>query len=197
MEKVHGHQNNGIAAARGHENARLEYERELARANFVRAVRLGQQLGLDEQTIRQHQRAAIAQFLAEFQNYHGAAALIAEYGLTAQDVHALIEELLSRPELEARRVFSLSNGRLAHTSIAEQIQEFSERQTDVLKRRQGDPQSRRLPLCQLFPISIFRKWRDWGEFPPMKLREVTTGDRHPSFLLSQHIRKAARGGKAL
>jgi len=100
------------------ENERAEYERELERSNFVRAAHLAKQLGLAEKTIKEHQLAALTQFLIEYQNFEGAEKLIAEYKLTAQEFDILIKELLKRPELKSRKLFGLEPSWLARTITA-------------------------------------------------------------------------------
>ncbi len=128
--------NSTVAAACGQKEEREEFERERARGNFVRAASLAQQLSLDEQTVRELQRAALGQFLAEFQNFEGAAKLIEDYGFTAEELHQLVEQQLARPELAAQRAFSLFSGKPEHLSIAEQIRRFAEQQISRLKKRE-------------------------------------------------------------
>jgi hypothetical protein len=125
-----------VDAACGQKAGLEEVERERARGNFVRAASLARQLSLDEQTVRELQRAALSQFLAEFQNFEGAARLVKEYGFTAEELRQLVEQQLARPELVSQQTFSLFSGKPGHLSIAEQIRRFAEQQISRLKKHE-------------------------------------------------------------
>jgi hypothetical protein len=115
----------------------LEFYRALARRNFVRAVETGRALGLDEQRLRPIQHDALRQFLAEYQNFDGAARLCADYCLTAEELSALAADLIARKKLDAQTTFSQRTGRHAYLSVAAQIRAFVARQAPALRGRAG------------------------------------------------------------
>jgi hypothetical protein len=108
-------------------DARRQVEHEKQNRNFVRAAHLAASSRLDEQQVRSLQRAAVRQYLEEFHNFTGAERLISEYKLSKQEVHEIIAELLSAPELERQASFCFDGGKPTHLSVAEQIQRFAER----------------------------------------------------------------------
>ncbi|HZS03730.1 MAG TPA: hypothetical protein VFD58_02565 [Blastocatellia bacterium] len=120
----------GVTPAQGREAQWYEFYRALAERNFVRAGDLAGQLNVDAKRVRRIRRDAVRQFMAEYQNYEGAARLIAEYGLTAEEVRELADELAVRPELASKQTFSLQSGSPAHLSVAEQIRRFAGKQIE-------------------------------------------------------------------
>jgi hypothetical protein len=112
----------------------LDFYRALAGRNFVRAVDLSRRLAVDEERGRRIQRDALKWLIAECQNFDAAARLCAEYRFTADEVIALIEEILKSNELTLRRTFTMRSGNPAHVSVAEQIREFARQQIDSLKK---------------------------------------------------------------
>ncbi|HWQ36079.1 MAG TPA: hypothetical protein VNQ79_24795 [Blastocatellia bacterium] len=121
----------------GREGLWLEFNRALAGRNFVRAVALAGELKLDELRVRRIQLDALRQFIAEYQNFDGAGRLCAEYCITADELAALAEELIGQKQSEAQPTLALQGGRAAYLSIAEQIRSFAQRQTAVLRQREG------------------------------------------------------------
>jgi hypothetical protein len=95
--------------------------------NFVRAAHLAAVSNLDAQQVRSLQRAAVRQYLEEFHNFIGAERLISEYKLSNQEVRAIVEELLSKPELAKQATFCFDRGKPAHLSVADQIRRFAAR----------------------------------------------------------------------
>jgi hypothetical protein len=115
----------------------VDFYRELARRNFVRAVTLARELGIDQARIRHIERDAIKHFLADCQNFEGAARLAMEYRFSVDEICDLTEEVLKRPGLDSRLVFAFQAGRGTHLSVAEQIRAFARRQIELLKTRKG------------------------------------------------------------
>lgn len=103
-----------------------ELQKEKEARNYIRAAQLAEQAGLAEEA-RSLRKAALRQFLVEFNNFDGAAELISEYGLSEAEVQEVIQEALSDGELERRRTFCFDKGKPSHLSIAEQIRRFSAR----------------------------------------------------------------------
>ena len=112
----------------------LEFYRDLARRNFIKAIDLARRLGIDEERIRLIQRDALKLLIAEYQNFDVATKLCADYRITAEEFSALIEEILKRNELTSRRTFTMRSGNPAHLSVAEQIREFAQQQIGSLKK---------------------------------------------------------------
>lgn len=110
-----------------------EFERTLAGRNFVRAVALARELGVDAERVKGLQRDALRQFLAEYRNFQGASKLLADYGFTASELQELSEELLQRKELASERTFAWQAGKPTTLSVAEQIRNFA--QTVLRSRR--------------------------------------------------------------
>ena len=136
----------------------LEFYRDLARRNFIRAIDLARRLGIDEERIRLIQRDALKLLIAEYQNFDAATKLCADYRITAEEFSALIEEILKRNELTSRRTFTMRSGNPAHLSVAEQIREFAQQQIGSLKKceRRRFHRSWRRRL-----LSAVKSWFDW------------------------------------
>jgi hypothetical protein len=115
----------------------LELFLTLAGRNFVRAVTLARELGIEEERIKRLQRDALKQFLAEYRNFPGASKLVAEYGFTATELQELSEELLRREVLSKERTFAWHAGKPTTLSVADQIRNFVRQQSEALRRREG------------------------------------------------------------
>jgi hypothetical protein len=150
----------------------LDFYRALGSRNFVRAVTLARQLGIDAERIRRIERDAIRKFLVAYQNFDAAVRLCADYGISAQEFCGLTKEVLKRRELNTQRTFAMRFGQAKHLSIAEQIREFAQQELALLteneRRRHRKSQWQKL-------VSVFKSWFDrwsnpWqGGLPPNKL----------------------------
>jgi hypothetical protein len=157
-----------IPTARPQQALWLDFHRALARRNFVRAVDLARQLGIDEERIRRIQRDALKQFIAEYQNFDAAAGLHADYRITAEEFDALINEILERKELESQRTFTMRSGKPAHVSVAEQTRDFARRQTELLNKggRRSAPERFWKRLVTALKSWLDRMSNPWqGGFP--------------------------------
>lgn len=136
---------------------RQELDHVLAKRNFVRAIRLAQELDLPEERIRDLQRAAFRQFVMEYQNFEGARQLIAAYDITAAELKELAAEAEQKPELQSRSTLSWQFGQTAYLSIAEQIRRFCNQTSQALQRH---TQHFHLRKYWHRLISLIRSWFD-------------------------------------
>jgi hypothetical protein len=111
-----------------------EFHRALVGRNFIRAIDLARRLDISEERIRLIQRDALKLLIAEYQNFDAATKLCADYCITAEELYALIEEVLRGKELTSRRTFTMRSGNPAHLSVADQIREFAQQQIESLKK---------------------------------------------------------------
>jgi Mor family transcriptional regulator len=105
-----------------------ELQKEKEARNYIRAAHLAEQAGLLQEACSLR-KAALRQFLVEFNNFDGAAELIREYGMTESEVHQLIQEILSDSQFQQQRIFCFDKGKPSHLSIVEQIRRFSQKLT--------------------------------------------------------------------
>jgi hypothetical protein len=125
-----------------------EFQRAMAHRHFIRALALARRLSMDEQRIRALQREVLRQFLVEYQNFDGANRLQAEYGLTAEELTVLMNELLPDKELETRTTFFWHTGKSVYLSVATQLHLFF---TSLLKRMRR----------RKIQWKIVEEWRQW------------------------------------
>lgn len=126
-----------------------EFQRALAHRRFIRALELARQLSMDEQCVRALQREVLRQFLVEYQNFDGANRLQAEYGLTAEELTVLMNELLQDKELETQTTFSWQTGKPVYLSVATQLRLFFTAQLARVRRRK-------------IRWKIVEEWRQWA-----------------------------------
>jgi hypothetical protein len=146
----------------------LEFYRALGARNLVCAVHLARQLGVDEARMRRIQRAALKQFIVEYQNFEGAARLCADYHIGSEEFAELITEILQREELEKQQTCVLQAGAAAHVSVAQQIRAFARRQLESLRqteRRKARADRRRQLVAKLkaWLVRLPNPWQ--GGFP--------------------------------
>jgi len=126
-----------------------EFQRALAHRRFIRALALARRLSVDEQRMRALQREVLQQFLVEYQNFDGANRLQAEYGLTAEELTVLMNELLQDKEMETRTTSSWQTGKSVYWSVATQIHLFFTAQLARVRRRK-------------LRWKIKEEWRQWA-----------------------------------
>jgi hypothetical protein len=114
----------------------LDFYRALGCRNFVRALDMARQLGIDEERIRSIERDALRQFIAEYRNFDAAAKLCAEYRFSAGEVAALTDEILRSKNLESQQTFTMLSGACTYLSVAEQIRVFARQQVELLPERE-------------------------------------------------------------
>jgi hypothetical protein len=109
-------------------NAREEYEREMGRQNFVRAVMLAEEGDLGDDAVDQAQRAAIKQAVGEWFNFRGAEALAREWGVNRSEVVEICDEILTefkeRAEREGRVVKVFDIDQMDHAPVTVLIAQF-------------------------------------------------------------------------
>ena len=69
-------------------------EEQIERRNYLSAVTLAQRLGKPHETIKELQEAALKQYITEYRNAPGAAALVGQLQFTADEVDRLLEAIL-------------------------------------------------------------------------------------------------------
>lgn len=146
-----------------------EFQRALAHRHFIRALELARQLSVDEQRIRALQREVMRQFLVEYQNFDGANRLQAEYGLTAEELTVMMNELLQDKELETRTTFSWQTGKPVYLSVATQIRFFFMAPLARVRRRK-------------IRWKIAEEWRQWAARLRSWLNRLANPGRGRSFL---------------
>lgn len=108
-------------------NLRNEIEREKERRNFVRAAHLAREGGLDPDETRALEREALRLLIEEFRNFDGAARLISDWEFPENELRALIDQALTKPDLAALSVFCYHKGKPAQRTVADQIRGFAAR----------------------------------------------------------------------
>ncbi len=70
-----------------------ELEEAIEKRNYVRAVKIAEDLGRSRDEIKQFQVQAIKQFIIEYRNPQGAMNLIKEYQINQEELQHLLQEV--------------------------------------------------------------------------------------------------------
>lgn len=107
---------------------RAEYEQELKGKNYVRAAVLAEEGALGEDDVNRARELALKQAIGESFNFRGAKALAEEWGISAERVRQLCDELVEafkqREEREGRKIQVFDIERMDHTNVVALIGHF-------------------------------------------------------------------------
>jgi len=110
---------------------RDEYEFEMERSNYTRAVHLAEEEGLGDEAIDAAQSAAFKQATGEHFNFRGAENLARSWDFTADKVATLCNELLEdfeqREEAEGRTIKVFDIDKMDHVPVTKLISLFRDR----------------------------------------------------------------------
>lgn len=105
-----------------------EYDNEMERRNFTRAVMLAEDANLGEEAVAAAKRAAIKQAVGEWFNFRGAESLAHQWDVPKSEVSEICDEILAeyadRREKEGRVIQVFDIDRMDHTPVTTLISHF-------------------------------------------------------------------------